>query len=268
MSVDRISEISPRSSSEERRGNDLPIPVSIWTRKFVRSLTQGELTPDEAMIALEQQFKREREIDTLTGFPDQNGLITALNRFIAATDKDPKVSLSLLFFDGDEFGNINKILGWDEGDRFIKKIGEELEKTRNNDNAKITFRNPMITFISRIYGDEFAIVLPNNNIEDSIPAAIRLQRHLSVAVSRDMPELQLRLGKLVTITVSVVEYARDYPLTAKRFLGQAKDVAKAAKQVGHWGGVAISHYNPDQEKFVSELIRDYTGPIKDAILLP
>ena len=78
--------------------------------------------------------------------------------------------LSLIMLDIDFFKKINDTYGHNVGDLVLQKIAE-VSRTILRD----------VDIIGRIGGEEFAILLPETNIEDSIKVAERLRTEISNA---------------------------------------------------------------------------------------
>lgn len=101
--------------------------------------------------------KREKEIkyqayhDNLTGLPNRSFLHDQLNEAIDAAREKNK-PLALLMMDIDRFKDVNAVLGHQNGDTILKKIGTLL-----TDTVEPT------SILARMGGDEFAILLLETN---------------------------------------------------------------------------------------------------------
>lgn len=94
--------------------------------------------------------------------------------------------LSLLMLDIDHFKNINDTYGHKSGDIVLQKLsGLLLEKLRTVD------------VVGRIGGEEFAILLPESNLNNAIEVAERLREDTAET------EVKLEGGKIVHLTVSI-----------------------------------------------------------------
>jgi len=97
-----------------------------------------------------------------------------------------KEKLCLLMLDIDKFKNINDTYGHDIGDEVLKKLADNLlELLRNSD------------VITRIGGEEFAIVFPNTPIEAGYQTADKIRKvieNLKIEVKKDI---------LINFTVSI-----------------------------------------------------------------
>ncbi|WP_228200588.1 GGDEF domain-containing protein [Arcobacter peruensis] len=97
-----------------------------------------------------------------------------------------KEKLCLLMLDIDKFKNINDTYGHDIGDEVLKKLADNLlELLRNSD------------VITRMGGEEFAIVFPNTPIEAGYQTADKIRKvieNLKIEVKKDI---------LISFTVSI-----------------------------------------------------------------
>jgi diguanylate cyclase (GGDEF)-like protein/PAS domain S-box-containing protein len=111
--------------------------------------------------AYEQQITRLAFVDPLTGLANRRRLYDVGDRAMAEA-KTPG-SLALLYLDLDRFKAFNDTLGHDAGDELLVKVTERLQRGSGS-----------IGLLSRIGGDEFAVLLTNTNTEQALDYA----RHL------------------------------------------------------------------------------------------
>jgi len=78
--------------------------------------------------------------------------------------------LSLLMMDVDHFKLINDTYGHKAGDRVLKKISETCQKTLRE-----------IDIIGRVGGEEFAVLLPETDIDQAMDVAERLREEIAKA---------------------------------------------------------------------------------------
>jgi diguanylate cyclase (GGDEF)-like protein len=166
----------------------------------------------------EQTIRKELEkvafVDHLTG---------ALNRrkfFQLGTHefnkcKSAKTSFAIMMLDLDFFKKLNDEFGHAAGDHYLKHFAETIiTKTRNND------------IFGRLGGEEFALLLPNTNLESALEMAERL-RHLFENV-----ELHFN-NQLLRTTVSIgVAKLRIEERTFQDVLKRADDALYQAKRNG------------------------------------
>jgi diguanylate cyclase (GGDEF)-like protein len=93
-----------------------------------------------------EQWRKLAETDDLTGLPNRRRLMQFLNEKVALAEKT-RTTLTVLYFDIDDFKRYNDAYGHDAGDEILCDIGRLFVKcTRDSD------------MVSRYGGDEFVVV--------------------------------------------------------------------------------------------------------------
>ena len=142
------------------------------------NLSQPELIKGDQLIALEERFQwltkeivRETEAleyqalhDPLTGLANSTLLKDRIDQIIREANRDKK-SFALFMLDLNRFKEINDTLGHHVGDRVLQEIAKFLSGLFRESDA-----------VARFGGDEFAILLRNSSLEQSITIAKRILR--------------------------------------------------------------------------------------------
>jgi diguanylate cyclase (GGDEF)-like protein len=131
----------------------------VGTSTIVRDITERRIA--------EARIRELTLIDELTGLHNRRGFFT-LAEPLLALNRRSRQGMLLLYADMDGFKHINDSLGHAEGDRALQDIAQIL---------RTTFRDSDI--ISRIGGDEFAIIANEHMAETQAATVIRLQENLS-----------------------------------------------------------------------------------------
>ncbi len=130
--------------------------------------------------------------DPLTGLPNRILLKERLLQAIALAQRR-NTTLALLFLDLDNFKHINDSLGHVIGDQLLQSVAQRLSRcVRNSDT------------ISRQGGDEFVILLPEDNVaEDAVLTAKKILAELSLPHFLGGHELH------VTTSIGISIYPED-----------------------------------------------------------
>jgi diguanylate cyclase (GGDEF)-like protein len=146
----------------------------------VVALVRGQ----EAQRHVANGLRRQALSDPLTGLVNRRVLDSALRSALAdATSADPGNALILI--DLDNFKQINDVYGHPAGDDALKHLADLLKANTRRD-----------TIISRIGGDEFAVLLPGCIDADALRRAQQI-----VQAVRSTP-LDLEDGRRVMLTIS------------------------------------------------------------------
>lgn len=177
------------------------------------------LFADQAAIAIENarlfdEVQRLSITDELTGLNNRRHFFELAGKEFerACRYKHP---LSAMMIDTDRFKQINDSLGHAVGDQVLQEIGHRFrDKLRK------------IDIVGRYGGDEFAILLPESDLESSLNIAERLRRCVA-----DLPVNTIQGPLLVTISVGVAALSSDCQ-SLKKLLERADQAMYLAKQKG------------------------------------
>jgi diguanylate cyclase (GGDEF)-like protein len=161
------------------------------------------------------ELKRELLVDHLTGVYNRRFYDEALAREIELVRRGVGLPLSLVVFDLDHFKRVNDTYGHPVGDRVLRLVGELARKhLRASD------------LIARIGGEEFAMILRGNSIDEAVTFTNRLRTAFE-------NELQVPLdseGVLsVTASFGIAEWFGDDSFL---FLKRADQALYKAKRSG------------------------------------
>ncbi|BCJ27969.1 putative bifunctional diguanylate cyclase/phosphodiesterase [Actinocatenispora sera] len=114
--------------------------------------------------------------DALTGLPNRHRMITAIEEAVKV--RAPGEVVSVLVFDVDGLRDVNDSLGHGAGDQLLAEVGKRLQSAA-----------PAGSLVSRVGGDEFALLVRMLGIDD----AVALARELRTALQEPMPFGNARL---------------------------------------------------------------------------
>jgi diguanylate cyclase (GGDEF)-like protein/PAS domain S-box-containing protein len=193
----------------------------IAERKQIEAdLRLAKETLDSAHQKLGQSFVREQTLartDTLTGINNRRFLFEIAEReFNVAMRYRPP--LSMLMFDIDHFKHINDTFGHSMGDHVLQQVTQVVcAEVRSAD------------VIGRYGGDEFVILLPQTDTQESLPLAERI--HASVATIR-IPTDKDPLVVTISLGIAQTSHGASQPDTVENLFLRADQALYSAKQAG------------------------------------
>jgi len=190
----------------------------------------------------EETIKHMANHDSLTGLPNRSLLQERLRQAIGeAREGRP---LALLLVDLDRFKEINDTFGHENGDQVILRVGRRLGQILGDPER-----------VSRLRGDEFAVLLPGAETEVALQLAYRIMKSLEEPFA--IEGLSIEIGASIGISVG-----GDPGGTVDGLLRQADMAMRVAKR-DHSGCVVYSlecdPYSPRRLVFLGELRRAIEG---------
>jgi len=138
--------------------------------------------------ALTRERQRLAITDHLTGLGNRRHLFDVLDAAFAADPQD-SVRLAFLFIDLDGFKQINDSFGHPAGDEILGRIGARLAAALRGS-----------ALLTRVGGDEFAVVLTDADAEQAVAAAQRLSDALQEPFLIDV--VNVRIGASIGIALA------------------------------------------------------------------
>ena len=136
-----------------------------------------------------QQYKKALKklasLDELTGLDNRRFFLEKAEMELMRVQRY-KRSLSVMIYDLDNFKNINDTYGHPFGDKVLKKVA---------DITKDTFRE--VDMFGRLGGEEFAVMVPETNLQGAIIAAERFRKAI------DLMEVETDDGEMVQVSISI-----------------------------------------------------------------
>lgn len=129
---------------------------------------------------INQKLEQAASHDPLTNVANRNLFVSNFNEAISRAKQSKKI-LGLLFIDLDNFKTVNDVYGHHVGDQLLLILVDRIEQIVEDLDA-----------ISRLGGDEFTIILENNNTPQQIAeTAKKIQETLSMPVVVNGVELKV-----------------------------------------------------------------------------
>ncbi|MGC9524357.1 MAG: EAL domain-containing protein [Limnospira sp.] len=197
--------------------------VALWVICFVAFMQTGwiPLVPPAlglvatAGIVLAYKVLYGLSYDPLTGLPNRI-LLNQQIRHLSRTRSANPAQIALLFLDLDRFRIINEGFGHQIGDRLILSTSHRLKTCL-----------PPQTFLARVGGDEFAILMSGvENSEEAIALAHRVQKILAAPFNLGGPEMY------TTASIGIACSPPSQELAAQDLLRDAHTAMYRAKALG------------------------------------
>jgi diguanylate cyclase len=122
---------------------------------------------------MQMAFRRLAETDTLTGISNRDHFTKNVEQALSTAGKKSE-QLGLIMFDLDNFKSINDRYGHSTGDWVLKKVTEVIKPICRKHDC-----------IGRIGGEEFAILLRDNDIENAAAMAERFREQIAAIITLD-----------------------------------------------------------------------------------
>jgi diguanylate cyclase (GGDEF)-like protein/PAS domain S-box-containing protein len=196
-------------------GRRLPIEITLSPVATEEGLFTAIVRDVSERQAQRRALEHQATHDPLTGLPNRTALARYLGALLGHASASERVALLML--DLSRFKEVNDTLGHDVGDEVLREVARRFLAQLKGD-----------AFISRIGGDEFAVVLPGVADHATID---KLARRLiqSLRTPIDSRGIAIEVGVSVGIAV-----APDHGLDSRELLRHADVAMYAAKR--HGGG--------------------------------
>lgn len=153
---------------QRRSGDSFPVWMESTRLEREGDVTHAvvSITDIGELKTLQNELSRQASYDDLTGLANRRNFILRAQAEVARAHRTHE-PLSLAIFDLDQFKQINDDLGHAAGDAALRIVA---------DACRSTFRE--MDVVARFGGDEFAVALPGNTLEQAAAAIARLQQAL------------------------------------------------------------------------------------------
>lgn len=196
----------------EKLGRDVTLPTAVsdyfsQNQGFIRAPKLIDSHIYEATVQIAY-------VDKLTGLYNRRYIDEVLEREVALANRH-RTELSLLFFDIDNFKDVNDIYGHAAGDLFLKMVADIIRKSKRLEDIAC-----------RYGGEELLLILPNTASKDALTLGKRI---LSMVEESVLEHLENKIS--TTISGGVASYPR-YGLTPTQLLQGCDAALYRAKGAG------------------------------------
>ncbi len=145
---------------------------------------------DQVAIAIDRarQFASEARTDHLTGLANRREFERVMEREVALAERHNR-RLSLMMIDLDNLKRINDRLGHSAGDGALKIVAQQLQRVVRASDV-----------CARVGGDEFAVAMPETDLDRAREVALRLRRAV------DQAALSMRAPEQVEVSVGIAAW--------------------------------------------------------------
>ena len=147
---------------------------------------------DQVAIAIERarQFASEARTDHLTGLANRREFERVMEREVALAERHGR-RLALMMIDLDNLKRINDRLGQGAGDEALRVVAQQLLRVVRASDV-----------CARVGGDEFAVAMPETDLNRARDVATRLRRAVEHAT------LSMRAQEHVEVSVGIAQWSR------------------------------------------------------------
>lgn len=240
------------------KGEDVSLEIHIapkngHARWLEINMTKVDIEAGDMVIAVARDISERKKhlaiieqqayYDPLTGLPNKESLSAYLhdNANQKITHENP---LSLICLDLDKFKEINETMGQDIGDAILQKIARRLKQVTDKNSGEL---------LTRIGGDEFAIVFPNTDLIEANKIAKEIR---NVVIS---PINMASKTSVLDCSIGIVAF--PIHTTDNKVLIQLGEASMYSAKSIHTG---ISIYDPEISRITNQRLK-IIADLRDAI---
>lgn len=186
------------------------------------------------VASLRQEILRLSEAistDSLTGLSNYRFFLQALSQELERTQRSGQPT-TLIMLDIDHFKKVNDTWGHENGNKALRHVADLIGQTVRR-----------LDIPCRYGGEEFAVILPDTNLQASAQVAERIRSSID-ASPLDIDNQPLH----ITVSIGIATYQVNSAMTSNQLIEHADKFLYQAKQEGR---NRICHAQPDSVDLVS-----------------
>ena len=229
---------------ELAKGN-LNVKFEPAQHREISDIVEALETTASALSERDEQLQKLANHDSLTGLYNRRRFNEELKREVMNVMRKD-LSSALFFIDLDQFKYINDACGHPAGDRLLRKVADELQRSISRDDA-----------IARFGGDEFAIIVRNVDVAGAESAAETILTNM-----RRMAHIEGEQVFHVHCSIGITIMAGDN-LHQDELINQADIACREAKSAGRNRMRIFSHAGDDDERSKTDV--SWMTSLRDAL---
>ncbi len=202
------------------------------TKPFRSTIVKARVQTQLKAVSQMRLIERSAMLDALTGIPNRRAYDCRLSREWGEAVRERK-PLGLVLLDVDKFKGYNDTLGHPKGDDLLRSLASVLNGTVKRPGD----------FAARIGGEEFAVILPNTELDGVMHIADRIRAHIQ-ALAIPHPDSVASAVATVSAGVGSVRPAKGDLLA--EFVGCCDKALYVAKNSGR-NRVCVAVRAPDAQ---------------------
>lgn len=201
--------------------------------EYARKLKAGEITDEKFADQYEQDVKKAKSIDPMTGLHSKTWMEEELETAISHARRHNE-PLSVLFIDGDHFKAINDKMSHADGDTAIKAMAEGIKRgSKRSTDLKTRLQEGESLQTGRDGGDEFVIILEGMDLYQASELARKIQIHITGSVSEFLPDYEKIFGHQFTASIGIAQYDSAIDQNGTNLLKRAdQNLMQARDEIG------------------------------------
>ncbi|TMF50636.1 MAG: GGDEF domain-containing protein [Chloroflexi bacterium] len=223
--VDRVSGLEWNALRAQLRVRGRTVGMMTVGTIVDRLFSAGDLlfmaaVADQVAIAIDRarQFANEARTDHLTGLANRREFERVMEREVALAERHSR-RLSLMMIDLDNLKRINDRLGHSAGDAALRLVAQQLQRVVRASDV-----------CARVGGDEFAVAMPETDIDRARDVAIRLRRAVDHAALSMRPAGQVD----VSVGISAWRAGQDWQAVYQAADSDLYEDKRRRKTVRRW----------------------------------